>query len=59
MAEDVLEILRMDLPEIFVAGGREGGREKWRGFELYCSFCVKEDISLVNGSQKGLQKCLN
>ena len=27
MAEDVLEILRMDLPEIFVAGGREGEME--------------------------------
>jgi hypothetical protein len=51
MTEDVLEMLSMNLPEIFGEGGRKGEGERVAGerggrrgsFELL-SFCVKEDI---------------
>jgi hypothetical protein len=52
MAEDILGMFRMDLPEVFGEGARKGG-----GFELL-RFRIKDDISVVNGCQNLPQKCL-
>jgi len=49
-----LEMLRMDLPEIFVEGGGKG-----RSLNYVEVFVKKEDISFVKGSQNLPLKFLN